>query len=273
MKFQLKAITAAVILAASIPAQAAMAPGSSGNSSFVLTVFDTSANVQASFDLGRNYLDFNQVAAAGAVSNVTDLGTTFSWNLASNPDYASAWTPFIAAATSPNIRWAVSAVDNASAGTGTGFRGYITTRSAAAATNMTNQQLLNALGPFDTFVNNENFFGHTADNGSLFTASASTASTLYGIGNNTNRLGGSTAGPIALVSGLNSSALVEQRTTSSGAGPVANTATLFANGASFTLSSNGVLTYATAPIPEADTWAMMLLGLGFMGFVARRKQA
>jgi hypothetical protein len=42
------------------------------------------------------------------------------------------------------------------------------------------------------------------------------------------------------------------------------------------LSSAGVLTYntvGTAPIPEADTWAMMLLGLGFMGFVARRRQA
>jgi hypothetical protein len=26
-------------------------------------------------------------------------------------------------------------------------------------------------------------------------------------------------------------------------------------------------------VPEADTWAMMLLGLGFMGFAARRKQA
>ncbi len=42
------------------------------------------------------------------------------------------------------------------------------------------------------------------------------------------------------------------------------------------LNAAGVLTYntaATAPVPEADTWAMMLLGLGFMGFVARRRQA
>lgn len=40
------------------------------------------------------------------------------------------------------------------------------------------------------------------------------------------------------------------------------------------LSTAGVLTYNTVTaVPEADTWAMMLLGLGFMGFVARRKQA
>lgn len=272
MKFQLKAIAAAVILVASIPAQAAIATGASGNSSFVLTVFDQTASVQASFDLGINYLNFNQVAAAGAVSNVTDLGTTLTWNLASNPDYASAWTPFIAVATSPNIRWGVSAVDNAGA-PGAGARGYISTRTAPAVS-MTNQQLLNALGPVDTFINNENFFGHTAANGSLFTASAATGFTLYGNGN--NRLGGSAAGPLNLVSGLNSSALVEQRTTGSTSGVAQNVGTLFTNGASFTLGSNGVLTYATnpaAPIPEADTWAMMLLGLGFMGFVARRKQA
>ena len=57
---------------------------------------------------------------------------------------------------------------------------------------------------------------------------------------------------------------------------VTPTLTVFGNGAKFNLASNGALSYSTtaiAPIPEADTWAMMLLGLGFMGFVARRKQA
>jgi hypothetical protein len=39
----------------------------------------------------------------------------------------------------------------------------------------------------------------------------------------------------------------------------------------FNLGTNGTLTYVGA-VPEADTWAMMMLGLGFMGFVARRKQ-
>ncbi len=270
MKFQLKAIAAAVILAAAVPAQAAMDAPSTGNGSFVLTVFDTAANVRASFDLGVSYLGFNQVAAAGAVSNVTDLGTTSTWNLASNPDYASAWTPFIAAATSANIRWAVTAGD--ATGTGAGARGYITTTTNPGATGMTNQMLINALGNVNTYINDENFFGHTAANGSLFSTPATNAVTLY----TNNRVGGSTAGPLTVVSGLNSSAFVEQRTLSSTTGFNANTSTLFANGASFTLGSNGVLTYATnpaAPIPEADTWAMMLLGLGFMGFVARRKQA
>ena len=43
------------------------------------------------------------------------------------------------------------------------------------------------------------------------------------------------------------------------------------------LSTSGVLTYtnaaAVAAVPEADTSAMMLAGLGLMGFVARRRRA
>lgn len=37
------------------------------------------------------------------------------------------------------------------------------------------------------------------------------------------------------------------------------------------LSATGQLTYTTAPVPEADSWAMAMLGLGLMGFVARRR--
>ena len=40
------------------------------------------------------------------------------------------------------------------------------------------------------------------------------------------------------------------------------------------LGTNGVLSYTTvAAVPEADTSAMMLAGLGLMGFVARRRKA
>jgi hypothetical protein len=37
---------------------------------------------------------------------------------------------------------------------------------------------------------------------------------------------------------------------------------------------NGNLMIAAAPVPEAETYAMMLAGLGLVGFmVARRRQA
>jgi hypothetical protein len=41
----------------------------------------------------------------------------------------------------------------------------------------------------------------------------------------------------------------------------------------FTLLSNGTLNYATAAVPEADTYAMMLAGLGLVGLVVRRRAA
>lgn len=36
--------------------------------------------------------------------------------------------------------------------------------------------------------------------------------------------------------------------------------------------NDGVLTYATAPVPEAETYAMMLAGLGLVGWMARRRK-
>ena len=265
MKFQLKALAAAAILAASIPAYAAIDTAASGNSSFVLTVLDKVANVQASFDLGKNYADFNQVALAGAVSNVTNPGTSFSWNLASNPDYSAAWTSFLGAATLPNIQYAITATDNL--GLGAGSRGYITTLAALQASVTTNA-MTTALGNFDTYVLNEGSLGHAAANGSLFTANATTASIVYG----NNRLGGTTTGPTTL--GRIDSNLGVIQVTGSATAFTSATQTVFGNGAFFNLASNGALVYGTAaPIPEANTGAMMLLGLGFMGFVARRKQA
>ena len=264
MKFQLKALAAAAILAASSPAQAAIDLAGSGNSSFVLTVRDTIANVSASFDLGKNYLDFNQVATAGAVSTVTDLGTTFSWDLAGNADYSAAWTSFIGAATLPNIQYAITAADNL--GAGAGSRGYITTLAATGG-NLTTSAMTTALGNFDTYIGTQ---PHVAANGSLFSNTADNAKTIY----NNNRVGGTQTGPTTL--GVIGSSLGVIQVTGSASAFTNSTPTVFGNGAKFTLASNGGLLYSTnsiAPIPEADTWAMMLLGLGFMGFVARRKQA
>ncbi|MDP3135036.1 MAG: PEP-CTERM sorting domain-containing protein, partial [Burkholderiaceae bacterium] len=55
------------------------------------------------------------------------------------------------------------------------------------------------------------------------------------------------------------------------------TKTAFATGGDadyFTLSNTGVLTYtAVAAVPEAETYGMMLAGLGLVGFMVRRRKA
>ncbi len=264
MKFQLKALAAAAILAASIPAQAAIDSAASGNGSMILTLLDTVSGVSAGFDLGKNYLDFNQVAASGAVSNVTNPGTSFSWDLAGNADYSAAWTSFFTASGSDaNVRYAITAADNL--GTGAGLRGYITTYAGPGAS-LTTTALITAIGNHDTYTQNLGTLAgsttNTAANGAAF---QSPATTFY-LGNKNNNTGPLVTGALGANLGVIQSVSAASVLTSP-------SNTIFGNGAFFNLSSTGALVYSVAAVPEADTWAMMMLGLGFMGFVARRKQA
>ena len=268
MKFQLKALAAAAILAAALPAQAAIDTAASGNSSLILAVYDTTANISALFDLGKNYSDFNVAGASFANSGVTNPGTSFSWNLASG-DYATAWSQFLTTATLPNIKYAVVAQDNT--GSGAGGRGLISTYSAFA-TNPTTGQLGGIATNFDTMTG-ANTVGSAVlfENHSIVANGASVANNgqpyspnYFGSGKN----GG--LGPFAV--GAIGGDLGVFQYTSAATTFVTPTLTVFGNGAKFNLSNSGSLTYVV-PVPEADTWAMMMLGLGFMGFVARRKQA
>lgn len=265
MKFQLKALVAALALVAAVPASAAIDATTSGNGSMILTLLDTVSGVSAAFDLGKNYSDFNMVAAAGTVSNVTDSGTNYAWNLAGNADYSAAWSQFfIASADDANVRYAITAGDNV--GTGAGVKGYITTFASAGASTTTTA-MVTALGNFDTYTANLSTLAgsttETAANGSAF---QSPATTFY-LGSKNNNTGPFVTGALGTSLGV-----IQSVSAASNLSAVTNT--IFGNGASFNLASNGALTYSTiAAVPEADTWAMMLLGLGFMGFVARRKQA
>lgn len=269
MKFQLKALAAALALSAvAVPAQAAVDMTATGNGSLILTVLDKVANVSAAFDLGKNYLDFNQVAAAGAVSTATASGTSFSWDLAGNADYSAAWTSFLGAANLTNVTYAITAGDNL--GAGAGSRGYVSTLNGPL-TALVGSAVITAVGNFDTYVANQSAaFAPgstmlTAANGAGF---AVPATTFYN-GNKNNNTGSVAVGAIGTSLG------VVQVTT--GASSFVNaTSTVFGNGAQFSLASNGALSYTTNPIvtppvPEADTWAMMMVGLGLMGFMARRR--
>jgi hypothetical protein len=69
--------------------------------------------------------------------------------------------------------------------------------------------------------------------------------------------------------------------TLAGSGILRDTQGVFANtAASFTMSTVGTATsisnysvsFATAPIPEPETYAMLLAGLGFLGFMERRRK-
>lgn len=267
MKFQLKALAAALVLAAvAVPAQASIDANASGNGSFILTVLDKVANVSAAFDLGKNYSDFSIAGTSFANSGADAQGVSFSWDLAGNSDYSGAWTSFLNSANLANVTYAVTAGDNL--GNGAGSRGYITTYVSAGASTTTTS-LLTALGNMDTYVGNTAVGAGstllTADNGAAFQAPATT----YYNGNKNNNTGVVTVGAIGTSLGV-----IQSVSAAANLSPVTNT--MFGNGAKFTLTTAGALSYTTnpivtAPVPEADTWAMMMVGLGLMGYMARRR--
>ena len=149
MKFQLKALAAAMVLAAAVPAQAELALGAGGNSSLTIAVFDAGAGVGALFDLGKNYSDFSKIGTSFANSNVDAEGTNFSWDLTSG-DYATAWSTFAGLTNSANWQFAVMAIDNA--GTGVGARGVVSTLSQESVSNVTTSGLGNLITNWDKYL-------------------------------------------------------------------------------------------------------------------------
>ena len=289
MKFQLKALAAALALAVTLPAHAAIDLPNTGNGSLILTLLDRVGHISATFDLGKNYSDFSvasNVAANTAVnggflsSNVDAAGTSFSWNLTQG-DYAAAYTNYLTVGTLANTLWGVVAGDVI--GSGNGGRGYISTTAGPNA-GLSTAQVSSDQGTLNTYLAQANasgdpVFGLATDTGNHYLvangAGTSIGGQSYGGASlfvQTNNLFAGHGAKSLNVVGADSG--VVQFSTIGSSLTQANVYT-FANNAHFNLSDTGLLTYSTtvAAVPEADTWAMMFMGLGLMGFIARRKQA
>ena len=278
MKFQLKALSAALALLVALPASAAIDKAVTGNGSVVLTLLDRVGTISATFDLGKNYSDFSvspNVAGNTSVNGgflptgIDAEGVSLSWNLTQG-DYAAAWTSFLSVGTLANTKWGVIAGDVT--GSGAGGRGYITTAAPGAGSPISSSSVSTVVGSFDVYLTQANAEGNhptVANGGSTAIAGQGYAGSAV-IAADGSLFG---KGPFSMNTiGSDSRVIQLSSTTSTGQ---ANQYT-FANNAKFNLSSAGLLTYSTNPIaavPEANTWAMMLLGLGMMGFIARRKQS
>ena len=262
MKFKLKALVASLALVATLPAYAAIDLASTGNSSLVLTLIDSTANVSATFDLGINKNSFAQ-------------GTNQTFNITSG-DYSAAWTAFTAAATMSRVQYAVYAADNT--GSGTGARSLFTTGSTDPLTSVGTTAFGTSLSAFDTYLNANNQLttNNSALNGGSFASSsaglanANDGAAYGGDGGKIGNVGADTNGLVG--TNLNVYNIL------SGASGLAQTSvTKLALGAFnpyFNLTSSGELTYvAVAAVPEVDTSAMMLAGMGLMAFIARRRKS
>jgi len=266
MNFKLKAAVAAVAMVASMSASAAMTNSASGASSLILTVLDNTNNISATFDLGFDYNTFQAPL-------VTGLGYTQTWDLAGNADYAAAWSSFLSVANlnSTATNWGVFAGDTS--GSGAGSRGLITTFASGSAL-MTQSQLNTGVSNLENYFAANNALGThtTAANGasSAISGQAFAESAAYGTGKKINNQGN-----LIALKGFDTTMDIVNLKYVGTALLANNSVTTYGNqygNATFGLTSAGVLTY-TAPVPEADTYAMLLAGLGLMGFIARRRTA
>lgn len=270
MKFQVKTLVAALALtAATVPAHAAMTSATSGSSSLILTLLDFNSNVSATFDLGYSYDTFQDlVNAAGSTGNYT-------FDLAGG-DYANAWTSYWSVASSTNTKWAVYAADGT--GSGAGARGIISTYKSGA--NLTNSnQLQTSIGNFNTYITQNNGLDNhnSVENGASVVTSNLVNSfagkaVAYG---STGRI--NAQGHVSMNNLDQSMTVVQQLTGATAAAPVAfNTLGNAQGDYTFKMSSTGILSFSVpvvTPVPEADSYAMLLAGLGIVGVIARRRKA
>lgn len=258
MNFKMKALVAAVALTASMSASANMDNMASGDSSLILTLLDNAASISLTVDLGFNNSTF-------------DRNSNYSWSITSG-DYADAWTSFWSTANAANTQWGVISGDKVLA------QELFTTFNIANPVVQSKSNLNTDLGAIDTYIGAARGLGNhqtVADGAGTATSGNAYAgmTAMYGTtGKINNQFGDATAA-------LDASMFVWSITspTVGGLGSATNTQYVTAAGFNpfFSMSSDGTLTYtaAVAAVPEADTWAMLLAGLGLMGFIARRRTA
>lgn len=284
---KLKHLAAAVAFAAAGSANAAIATG--GNGELIFALYDNIGGTTTSgvFDLG--ILFDSMVGAAGNGTNVVagTLETSYiQWNFLDNSinidgavtanygDWTGAWNTVLANSDANDLRFITTAID--STGIGVNRRSMVTGVLNPTVQQLTNQnagqaaaiQLIGSLN--NVFHPQQSRGTHaTAENGAFtFTADLGdpTRANGYfnagdGFGNewrNGNKLNGET-----FASNQTGLWLID------GSGAERLLGTLNLDVAAGTLTYNIV----AAPVPEPEAYAMLLAGLGMIGFMARRRRA
>lgn len=293
MNFKLKVLAAVAILAASGPALATVPTindidGKNGNGDLLLNVrfydANTANEISGVFDLGvtlSSVLAQNNVAGVG--------GYNQSWDLTSAPNYSASWntlTSFISShgGNLTDAHFNVIALNSLTPNTKGGV-GYLTTMNTDAYPSLSNASLkgfsnmqlyIDANGTAlatthsttDVFATDNSFFGQINGSGLGDTWLAKTGDTGMNVGGNTHLFYLTTSSTASLAQSSKTAFgydLSGDHLINPGSSEFTNVA----------LGANGVLTISSpsvaAPIPEANTWAMMLAGLGMLGMMVRRR--
>lgn len=254
MNFKTKALVVALAMTATGAANAAINTFNvDGPGSIVLSVWDKTNQVSAVFDLG---IDTGSFTAASATANM-------SWDLTSG-DYADVWAA-VSGYDMANTYFSVFGGDRT--GSLITQQYFVSTADSQAGVDaMTSQKLLQ-FNASDVYLTGSNQLGNhqqVADG-----ANVDAGGTTY----QGNTMGDNWSTQATFVS----TAMVGDSIgfyALQGAG--SGRATFVTNEAfagEFSMSSAGQLSYVTAPVPEPETYALMLAGLGLIGTVARRRAA
>lgn len=252
MKFQVKALVAALALTVSGVASATSVPAS-GNGSLFLTIFDRSTSTALVVDTGYFYSTLNEIGTDVADSNFDSANTALTFDLSSN----SAFQSFISGANLSTTYYNVLAGDTLGAGAAAGARGIISSYDKTYFDPTNEQALAISKTPLVTAVGNFNQIVY--QNNDPFT--------YFANDNNGNQ--GPTS--IALLGSEMSLYQTVQKATN-GAGTnflYDNTKVTFSQAGLLTISSVVVAT----PVPEPESFALLALGMGVVAAAARRRQS
>lgn len=289
MNCKFKALAVAVAMAASAPALAAIEGGPTGNGELLLNVryyngdpLTGGDDISGLFDLGIRMNDMI------ALNGQTDISK--SWDMTGGA-YGASWNQLVNFVTShggalDQIRYNVIALDSSNPNVAGGVH-YLTTANVDAYPTIGNANVKGLVG-MQQYVDANNSRGtHATDANGASTATPTDApNSFFGAINGAGqgdtwltKAGLDTTQPLGadqnfwLLTTSSTSSLAKGIATPFGADLDQNGSITGNEFSKFNLNANGALTFTSpvSAVPEADTWAMLLAGLGMLGMMVRRR--
>lgn len=255
---KLKLAAAAALVALSGAANAAIDGGAGGNGELFFSVWDANSSYTRDLNITLNSFE-SAVAAAGAYLNQVSADALF--------------TSFLSTVDLGSMKWAITAAD------AQGARRLLETYSVLPTTAKTDDVTRLAVGSIGTFVTALNANGTLNAESAIYAVGNAgyAGNSIYNTDTNT-RLGFNRTGSAANDSYETGLGIV--RIDALASGTAKSTYTPYADSGNalraFLDLNQGSATFGqltiAAPVPEPESYAMLLAGLGVMGAIARRRR-